>query len=66
VIEEVEELYPDRGAMPLLEAERLEHGEVHVLEARVAEDVPARGARYHTGNPLDVFVHVTGEFLKLQ
>src|SRR5882762_7323257 len=45
VIENVKELHPELGAEPLLERETLEHGEIHVLEARVTEDVPAHGAK---------------------
>src|SRR5260370_25667592 len=41
VIEDVEELDPERGVVPLLEREALEYGEIQVLEARVAEDIPA-------------------------
>jgi len=41
VIENVKELHPELGAEPLPELEVLEHGEIHVLEARVPEDVPA-------------------------
>ena len=41
VIENVKELHTELGAEPLLEHETLEHGEIHVLEARVTEDVPA-------------------------
>src|ERR1700680_3043704 len=41
MIEQVKGLHPELGAEPLLPPELLEHGEIHVLEARVAEDVPA-------------------------
>src|SRR5882762_2185349 len=41
VIEYVKELHTELGAVPLLERETLEHGEIHILEARVPEDVPA-------------------------
>ena len=41
VIENVKELHPELCAEPLLEYETLEHGEIHVLEARVTEDVSA-------------------------
>src|SRR5580692_454800 len=41
MIEQVKDLRPELGAEPLLPPELLEHGEIHVLEARVAEDVPA-------------------------
>ena len=44
VIEQVEELDPELGVDPLRKLEALEYGEVHVLEAGVAEDVPAHGA----------------------
>src|SRR5438046_10748281 len=44
MIEDVEELDPELGVVSLLEREVLEHGEIDVLEARVAEDVPAHGA----------------------
>jgi len=45
VIEQVEELDPELGAVPFLELEGLEYREIHVLEARVAEDVPAHRAK---------------------
>src|SRR5260370_12079424 len=41
MIEYVKDLPTELGAEPLPELEVLEHGEIHVLEARVAEDVPA-------------------------
>jgi hypothetical protein len=41
VIEQVEDFKPELGAVPLLEREGLEYREIHVLVARVAEDVPA-------------------------
>ena len=44
MIEYVEELGPELGAVPLLDLEVLEYGEIHVLEARIAEDIPAHGA----------------------
>src|SRR6266478_10242653 len=44
MIEHVKELDPELGVEPLLEREVLEYGEIHVLEARVAEDIPAHGA----------------------
>ena len=40
-IEDVEKLNPELSSEPLRKLEVLEYGEVHVLEARVAEDVPA-------------------------
>jgi hypothetical protein len=45
VIEDVKELRPELSVEPLLELEVLEHGEIHVLEAGVPEDVPAHGAK---------------------
>src|ERR1700694_356032 len=44
MVQGVEELEPELGVEPLLEREVLEYREVHVLEARVAEDVPAHRA----------------------
>src|ERR1700730_543464 len=44
VIQGVEALDPELSVEPLLEREGLEYGEIHVLEARVAEDVPAHRA----------------------
>src|SRR5947199_9712011 len=44
MIEDVKELDPELGVVSLLEREILEHGEIDVLEARVAEDVPAHCA----------------------
>jgi len=44
MIEDVKELDPELGVVSLLEREVLEHGEIDVLEARVAEDVPAHCA----------------------
>jgi hypothetical protein len=44
VIEQIKNLGPELGAVSLLERERLEYREIHVLEARVAEDVPAHVA----------------------
>src|SRR5580692_3398880 len=41
MVEQVEELDAELRAIPLLEREVLEHGEVHVLEATVAEGVSA-------------------------
>src|SRR6266571_2953362 len=49
VIEDVKDFDPKLGAVPLLEPEGLEYGEIHVSEARVAEDVPAHRAK---GSPL--------------
>ena len=45
VIEHVKHLEPELGAEPLLEHEVLEYGEIPVLEARVAEGVPAHVAK---------------------
>src|SRR5437867_13341250 len=45
VIEQVEDLGPELGAVPFLELEVLEYREIHVLEGRVAEDVAAHGAK---------------------
>src|SRR5712692_900553 len=45
VIEQVEELDPELGAVPFLEREGLEYREIPILEAVVAEDVPAHGAK---------------------
>ena len=45
VIEQIKELHPELGVVPLLEREVLEYGEIHVLEARVAEEVPAHRAK---------------------
>jgi hypothetical protein len=49
VIEQVEELDPELGAVPLLKREDLEYREIHVLEARVAEDIPAHIAKGSVG-----------------
>jgi len=49
MIEHVKELDPELGVEPFLEREVLEYGEIHVLEARVAENVPAHRAK---GSPL--------------
>ena len=38
MIEDVKELDPELSVVPLLEREVLEYGEIHVLEARVAEE----------------------------
>src|SRR5205807_163275 len=40
-IEQVEEFSPELSVEPLRKLKVLEHGEVHVLEAGVTEDVPA-------------------------
>ncbi len=45
MIEHVEELGAELGAVSLRELEGLEYREIHVLEARVAEDVPAHRAK---------------------
>ncbi len=45
LIEDVKELDAELSVVPLLEGEVLEYGEIHVLEGRVAEDVPAHGAK---------------------
>src|SRR2546422_10474124 len=45
MIEPVKELDAELGVVSLLELELLEHGEIHVLEARVPEDVPAHRAK---------------------
>src|SRR5216684_873285 len=45
MIEHVKQLDPELGAEPLLEPEVLEYREIHVLEARVPEDVPAHRAK---------------------
>jgi len=45
VVEQVEHLEPELGAGSLRESEVLEYREVPVLEARVAEDVPAHVAK---------------------
>src|SRR6266852_2231950 len=45
VIEQVEKLDPELGAVPFLEREGLEDREIPVLEARVAEDVPAHSPK---------------------
>ena len=44
MIEQVEELGPELRAVLFLKLERLENREIHILEARIAEDVPAHGA----------------------
>src|SRR5262249_715710 len=44
MIEHVEELGAELRAVPLRELEGLEYGEIHVLEARIAEDIPAHDA----------------------
>src|SRR5215468_10153628 len=44
MIEQVEELGPELRAARLLELERLENREIHVLEAGIAEDIPAHRA----------------------
>ncbi len=49
VIEQIKELDAELGVVPFLEREIFEYGEIHVLEARVPEDVPAHGA---IGSPL--------------
>src|SRR5437879_10275240 len=60
MIEDVEELDPELGVVSLLEREVLEYGEIHVLEARVAEDVPAHRSKgsKHGRNQHRVAVHV--------
>ncbi len=45
VVEQVEKFDPELGSVPLPVREGLEYREIHVPEARVAEDVPARGAK---------------------
>src|SRR4029077_9080729 len=45
VIEQIKELHPELSVVPLLEREVLEYGQIHVLEAQVAEEVPAHGAK---------------------
>src|ERR1700674_4302906 len=45
VIEQIEKLGPELDAIALLEREVLENREIHVLEARVPEDVPAHRAK---------------------
>src|SRR5207249_12177337 len=45
MIEHVEELGAKLRAVSLRELEGLEYREIHVLEARVAEDVPAHRAK---------------------
>src|SRR2546427_2503324 len=45
MIEHVKELDAELGVVSLLELELLEYGEIYVLEARVAEDVPAHRAK---------------------
>jgi len=49
VIEQVEDLDTELSAVPLLPRERFEYGEIHVLKARVAEDVPANIAKGKIG-----------------
>src|ERR1700719_1202899 len=44
VIEDVEELDPELGAVSLLERKSLEDGEIPVLKAHITEDVPAHRA----------------------
>src|SRR5882762_7748471 len=45
MIEQVKELGPELGSVSLPVREGLEYREIHVLEARVAEDVPAHRAK---------------------
>ena len=45
VIKHVKHLEPELGAESLLEREVLEYGEIPILEARVAEDIPAHIAK---------------------
>src|SRR5712691_10574054 len=40
VVKQVKDVGPELGSVPLLVGEGLEYGEIHVPEARVAEDVP--------------------------
>src|SRR5215831_14988127 len=66
MIEQVEELGPELRAARLLELERLENREIHVLEARIAEDIPAHGTegselgRNHHRSPVRGHVAAAG------
>src|ERR1700680_1129302 len=66
MIEQVKELDPEFGAKPLLELEALEHREIHVLEGRVPEDVPAHGAKssIHGGSHHRVALYEAARSLK--
>ena len=45
MVEQVKHLDAELGAVPLLERELLKYGEVHIPEARIAEDIPAHVAK---------------------
>jgi hypothetical protein len=44
MVEDVEELGAELDTVPFFEFEVFEHGEIHGLEPRVAEDIPAHVA----------------------
>src|SRR5437879_6584085 len=59
-IEQIKELHAKLGAQPFMKREGLEYGEVHVLEARIAEEVASHGAKgsKHRRNQDGVTLHV--------